>query len=151
MRKVKGAKLVNYFTRKLKFTIDGARLRFDGLDIKNKKGPPDFIVGLITSHYIRQLKARALVILASASIDDWKKLADRSDGAEHYVEGDILRIGGSLTGKTTGYLFKEIGKGINRGLTKGTSDVGNGIQQITESIGVGAVNTIRIIVGKNHH
>jgi hypothetical protein len=78
-------------------------------------------------------------LLTATSIDEWKQLAGRDDGKDSYVEGDILRMGGNLAGKSAGYIVKQVGKGIGSTLKTGTSELGRGIQNVTEVMGIGAV------------
>jgi hypothetical protein len=75
--------------------------------------------------------------LTATSIDEWRLLSGRDDGKESYVEGDILRTTGNLAGRSAGYIVKKVGQGIGKGLSAGTAEVGNGIQTVSEAIGVG--------------
>jgi hypothetical protein len=139
LQNVKGAKIVDYFTKKLNFTVDSAKLRFSGFQVNNVKGPPSRIIELVKAFYSSQMKTKIFTLLTATSIDEWHQLAGRDEGAKGYIEGDLLRTAGNLTGKSAGYLVKKVGQGIGFGLTAGTAEVGNGIQNMTEAIGVGAV------------
>jgi len=139
VKNVKSAKIVNYFTKKLNFTINKAQLRFAGFTLNNAKGPPDRILQSVQVFYVGQIKKKLFILLTSTSIDEWKQLAGRDDGESNYVEGDILRMAGNLTGKSAGYLVKKVGQGLSQGVTASTSGVGDGIQTVSEAIGVGAV------------
>ncbi len=139
VKNVKSAKIVNYFTKKLNFTINKAQLRFAGFTLNNAKGPPDRIMQSVQVFYMGQIKKKLFILLTSTSIDEWKQLAGRDDGESNYVEGDILRMAGNLTGKSAGYIVKKVGQGLSQGVTAGTSGVGDGIQTVSEAIGVGAV------------
>ncbi len=136
---VRSAKIVDYFTKKLNFTVDSAKLKFSGFQVHNVKGPPERILDLFKAFYSSQMKSKIFTLLTATSIDEWKQLAGRDDGERGYLEGDLLRTAGNLTGKSAGFLVKKVGQGIGYGLTTGTAEVGNGIQNMTEAIGVGAV------------
>lgn len=139
VKNVHSAKIVDYFTKKLTFTVDSAKLKFSGFQVHNVKGPPERIIELITAFYSHQMKSKILTLLTSTSIDEWQQLAGRDEGEKGYIEGDLLRTAGNLTGKSAGYIVKKVGQGINYGLTAGTAEVGNGIQSMSEAVGVGAV------------
>lgn len=136
---VQSAKIVGYFMKKLNFTVDSAKLKFSGFQVHNVKGPPERILELVKAFYSSQMKSKIFTLLTATSIDEWKQLAGRDDGERGYLEGDLLRTAGNLTGKSAGFLVKKVGQGIGYGLTAGTAEVGNGIQNVTEAIGVGAV------------
>merc|ERR1712194_203951 len=57
-----GAKLTNYFTSRLKFTIDRADLRFQGYMVRDIKGPPDRLTDIIKAVYSAQLKSKFLTL-----------------------------------------------------------------------------------------
>lgn len=139
VQNIGSAKIVNYFTKKLNFTVDRARLKFASFSLNNVKGPPDRIVQSVKTFYLAQMKKKMFTLLTATSIDEWKQLAGRDDGKDSYVEGDILRMGGNLAGKSAGYLVKQVGKGIGSTLKTGTSELGKGIQNVTEVMGIGAV------------
>ncbi len=139
VKNVKSAKLMVYFMKKLNFTVEKASLKFAGFSCNNIKGPPDRIIESVKAFYIAQLKKKLFSLLTATSIDEWRILAGRDDGKDSYVEGDILRTTGNLAGRSAGYLLKKVGQGIGQGLTIGTAEVGNGIQNATEAMGVGVV------------
>lgn len=139
VKNVKSAKFVTYFIQKLNFTVDKAHLHFAGFSCTNMKGPPDRIIDSVKAFYLSQIKKKLFILLTATSIDEWRLLSGRDDGKESYVEGDILRTTGNLAGRSAGYLVKKVGQGIGKGLSAGTAEVGNGIQTISEAIGVGAV------------
>ena len=56
-----------------------------------------------------------------------------------YAEDDILRTTGHFAGRSAVFLVKKVGKGIGQGFAVGTAEVGNGIQNVSEAIGAGAV------------
>lgn len=145
VKNVQTAKIVNYFTKKLNFTVDKAHLRFAGFTLNNAKGPPDRILQSVKIFYTGQMKKKLFTLLTSTSIDEWKQLAGRDDGKSSYVEGDILRIAGNLTGKSAGFLVKKVGQGIGAGVTTSTAEVGKGIQNVSEAMGIGVVGS-----GLNH-
>jgi len=139
VKNVKSAKLVVYFMKKLNFTVDKARLNFAGFSCNNIKGPPDRIIGSVKAFYVGQLKKKLFSLLTATSIDEWRQLAGRDDGKDSYVEGDILRTTGNLAGRSVGFLVKKFGQGIGQGVAAGTAEVGNGIQNVSEAIGVGVI------------
>ncbi len=139
VQNVRGAKLIDYFTKKLNFTVDRARLKFSGFKVHNVKGPADRIIDLVKAFYSSQMKSKIFTLLTATSIDEWQQLAGREEGERGYLEGDLLRTAGNLTGKSAGYVVKKVGQGIGFGLAAGTAEIGNGIQDFTEAIGVGAV------------
>jgi len=139
VRKVRGAKFINYFTTKLKFTIEKAEIKLPGYTMRNVKGPPDRIFEMIKAFYSSNLKRKLFHLLAATSIDDWKSFAGREDGDETYLEGDILRLTGNLAGRSAGFILKKVGQGIGYGVVAGTAGLGNSIQQVTEVLGVGVV------------
>ena len=134
-----GANFINYFTTRLKFTVDNAEIRFPGFIQKQVKGPPDRIVEEIKAFYLSQLKFKLLHLVTATSLDDWKELTGRYDGTEGYLEGDILRLTGTLAGRSANFLFKRVGSGLGSGVKVGSELLGSGIQQMTEAMGVGAV------------
>ena len=137
VKNVKSAKLVVYFMKKLNFTVDRARLQFAGFSCNNVKGPPDRIVQSVKAFYLAQMKKKLFSLLTATSIDEWKQLAGRDDGKESYVEGDILRMTGNLAGRSAGYLVKKVGEGLGKGFAAGTAEVGHGILNVSEAMGVG--------------
>jgi len=139
VQNVRGAKLIDYFTKKLNFTVDRAKLKFSGFQVENVKGPADRIIDLVKAFYSSQMKSKIFTLLKATSIDEWQQLAGREEGEKGYLEGDLLRTAGNLTGKSAGYIVKKVGQGIGFGLAAGTAEVGNGIQDFSEAIGVGAV------------
>jgi hypothetical protein len=139
VQNIGSAKIVNYFTKKLNFTVDRARLKFAGFSLNNVKGPPDRIIQSVKTFYLAQMKKKMFTLLTATSIDEWKQLAGRDDGKDSYVEGAILRMGGNLAGKSAGYIVKQVGKGIGSTLKTGTSELGKGIQNVTEVMGIGVV------------
>jgi len=141
VQNVRGAKLINYFTKKLKFTVKDAQLNFAGYTVENVNGPPDRIIEVFKAYYFSQMKRKLLVLISSSSLDDWKLLADREGGSDQYIEGDIMRVGGTIAGKSAGFILNNAGKGIAKGLSFGTSHLGDGIQSATEVIGVGLVGS----------
>ena len=139
VQNVKGAKLMNYFTKKLKFTVENARLNFKGYTVKDLNGPPDRILEVFKAYYYSQMKGKLLVLISATSLDDWKLLAEREGGIEQYVEGDIMRITGNIAGKSAGFILNNAGKTIRQTLSVGTSQIGDGIESVTEVIGIGPV------------
>lgn len=109
---VAGAGITNYFTRKLKFTIDKAELNFARYEDKTLKGPPDRLIETLSTVYVGRMKFKVVSLLSAASLQDWRYLAARDSGDDEYVEGDILRATGNLAGKSAGVVFKKVGQGF---------------------------------------
>jgi vacuolar protein sorting-associated protein 13A/C len=86
---VRGATLTNYFTRKLKFSIDKAKLKFGKYENRSLKGPPDRLLESLGAVYVGRMKFKVLALLSSASLQDWQFLAAR-EGDDEYVEGESL-------------------------------------------------------------
>lgn len=86
-RNVRGAALTNYFTRKLKFSIDKAELKFGKYENKKMKGQLDQLMESLGAVYASRMKFKVLTLLSSASLQDWKFLAAR-EGNDAYVEGE---------------------------------------------------------------
>lgn len=84
---VRGAALTNYFTRRLKFSIDKAELRFGRYENRGLKGPPDRLVESLGAVYASRMKFKIVTLLTAASFQDWKFLAARDNGDDEYVEG----------------------------------------------------------------
>jgi len=134
-----GAKLMNYFTQQLKFTIQNANLKFPGYITRNMKGPIDHMILPFTTFYISRIKAQLLALMTAVSLQDWKYLTNREDGDDEFVEGDILRLTGNMAGRSVGYIFNKVGQGIGDGVSTLTSTLGNEFEKTTELIGAGAV------------
>jgi len=94
-----GAAVTNYFTRKLKFTIEKAELNFTRYEDRTLKGPLDRLIEALSTVYVGRMKFKVVSLLSAASLQDWRYLAARDDGNDEYVEGDILRATGNLAGK----------------------------------------------------
>jgi hypothetical protein len=145
-RGVRGANIMNYFTRHLKFQIDKAELNFARYEARGVKGPPDRLVEILLTVYLARMKLKFISIMSAASFQDWKFLASRDDGDDAFVDGDILRVTGNLAGKTANAVFRKAGEGLGRGVTFATSTLGDGIETATSAIGarrVGAgVNSV---------
>jgi len=139
IRGVRGAKLANYFTTRLKFTIDRAELRFQGYMARDIKGPPDRLADTIKTVYATQLKTKMITLMTATSFQDWKYLTARDSGGEEFIEGDLLRMTGNLTGRSAKYVLKKLGDGIGDSVVAMTGTIGGGIQDATESIGIGYV------------
>lgn len=139
LRGFKGAYVMNYFTRRLKFKIQNAELCFARYEASDVKGPPDHIVELISTVYLSRMKTKVLTILTAASFQDWKFLASREGGEDAFKEGDILRATGNVAGSTADYLFQQAGKGLGSGVRNVASSLGGGIESATDAIGVRAL------------
>ena len=135
----RGAKLTNYFTTRLKFTITGADLRFKGYMGRDVKGPPDRVIDTVKAVYTAQLKSKMVQLMTATSINDWKYLAARESGSEEFIEGDIFRVTGNLAGRSAKFVLKKSGDYIGDSLVAVTRGIGGGVQEATESVGLGQV------------
>lgn len=147
-----GAAVTNYFTRKLKFTIDKAELKFSRFRDRTLKGPMDRLIEALTTVYIGQLKFKVVSLLSAASVQDWRFLAARDDGNDEYVEGDILRATGNLAGKSAALVVKSVGRGVGGAFVGVSSFVGEGIEHGTSKIGARRVGTgvSSVVTGIGH-
>ena len=136
---VRGAKLMNYITTRLKFTVEKADIRFAPYVAKNVKGPPDRLIEMITAVYSSRMKFKLVTLLNSVTLQDWKYLSGREDHGDEFVEGDILRSTGNLAGRSAGYVLKKVGQGLGDGVSSVTGSIGNEIQRTSEKMGAGAV------------
>jgi len=132
---VRGATLMNYFTQKLKFTIDKAELNFARYEDRSLTGPPDRLLESLATVYKSRMKFKLVTLLTAASLQDWKFLAARGDGDDEYVEGDLLRATGNLAGKSAHLVFKRVGQGLGTGLSDLSRAVGNSIENTTDKMG----------------
>lgn len=136
---VRGAKLMNYATTRLKFTVDKADIRFAGYITKNVKGPPDRLVEMVIAVYSSRMKLKLVTLLNSVTLQDWRYLSGREDRGDEYIEGDILRLTGNLAGRSAGYVLKKVGQGLGDGVSSFSASVGEEIQRSSERVGAGAV------------
>ena len=137
--KAPGAKLMNYFTHRLKFTIQNADLKFPGYITRNIKGPSDRLIDNVTTFYISRIKLQFVTLMSAVSLQDWKYLTNRESGDDEFVEGDILRLTGNMAGRSVGYVVKKVGEGLGDGVSTLTTSIGNEFEKTTEFIGAGAV------------
>ena len=86
----KGAALVNYFTHKLKFSIDKAGLRFARYQNRHLRGPSDRLVESLMAVYVSRMKFKIVTILSASSLQDWRSLANRDGDEDEYVEGEFF-------------------------------------------------------------
>ena len=147
-----GAAITNYFTRKLKFTIDKAELKFSRFRDRTLKGPMDILIEALTTVYIGQLKFKVVSLLSAASVQDWRFLAARDDGNDEYVEGDILRATGNLAGRSAALVVKSVGRGVGGVFVGASSFVGEGIEHGASKIGARRVGTgvSSVVTGLGH-
>jgi len=149
-RNVQGAALTNYFTRKLKFSIDNAELKFARYENRGLNGPQDRLIESLVAVYASRMKFKVITLLSAASLQDWKFLAAR-DGDDEYVDGDVLRATGNLAGMSAGMVLGTVGQGLGDGVSNITRTLGNGIEGATGLVGarkVGAgVNTVLSGIG----
>lgn len=139
LENVRGAKLMNYFTQRMKFKVDRAELKFSRYEASSIKGPPDRLIELLLAVYTKRMKMKAVSMLTAVSFQDWKNLAARDDGQDDFKEGDILRATGNLAGGTAGYFAKKVGRGLGSGVANVTSALGNEIEEATGAVGARAV------------
>lgn len=130
-----GAAITNYFTRKLKFTIDKAELNFSRYEDRSLKGPSDRLFETLSTVYMGRMKFKVVSLLSAASLQDWRYLAARESGEDEYIEGDILRATGNLAGKSAGTVMKVLGKGVGGAVAGASSFVGDGIEGGASKIG----------------
>ena len=146
-----GSAMMNYISRRLKFTIDRAELNFARYEDRSLKGPPDRLFENLFAVYMSRMKFKLVTLLTSASLQDWKFLADRGRGDDEYVEGDILRAAGNLTGKASNLIFKRVGQTVGDGVSDFTRRFGDTIESTSDKIGAGrvgaGVNTVISGVG----
>jgi vacuolar protein sorting-associated protein 13A/C len=130
---------MNYFTRKLKFKVDRATLKFSKYETSNVKGPPDQLIQLLIAVYSQRMKYKVVSMLSAVSFDDWKNLAARDSGNDEFQDGDLLRVTGNLAGGTAGYFAKQVGGGIGTGIHTVTRVLGKEIEDATDKVGARAV------------
>ena len=136
LKGVRGAHIMNYFTGRLKFKIEKAELNFARYEVRNVKGPPDRLLELISTVYMSRMKLKFVTLMTAASFQDWKFLADREEGDDAFVEGDLLRVTGNIAGSTANVLFKKAGRGLGHGVSFATGAIGNSIESASDAIGV---------------
>jgi len=136
---VRGAKLMNYFTQSLKFTVDKAGLSFAGYIERDIRGPPDRFIELLSAEYTSRMKYQFLALVKATSFNDWKNLTGRKDGSDEYVEGDAIRSAGHLTGKSVGFALKSASTGLGDGISSITGVIGTGVINASDAIGAGDV------------
>ena len=130
-----GANLMRYFTQQLKFTVDHCNLHFARYEETHIKGPMDRVREIFTAVYISRMKLKAVQILAAASFGDWKSLSARDDGDDEFVDGDLLRVSGTLAGNSVAFAFNKVGRGIGKGVTVGFEAIGGGIENGASLLG----------------
>jgi len=146
---VRGARLTNYFTTHLKFTIDKAELRFQGYMAKDIKGPPDRIFDTLKAVYIAQLRSKTLTLLSATNFQDWKYLAGRETGGDEYIRGDLLRVTGNLIGNLAGTIGGAITAPCrqeeNSGAKKNNPlvSVGEGVGNVISGVNRGVTGSIQ--------
>lgn len=139
LQNVRGAKLINYFTQKLKFKVDRADLKFSRYETSNVKGPPDQLIQILVAVYSQKMKYKVVSMLTAVSFEDWKNLASRDSGGDDFQDGDILRVTGNLAGGTAGLFARRVGGGLGTGINTVTSALGNEIEEATDMVGARAL------------
>ena len=130
-----GAVVANYFTRKLKFTIDKAELNFSRYEDRSLKGPVDRLIETLSTVYVGRMKFKVVSLLSAASLQDWRYLAARDTGDDEYVEGDILRATGNIAGKSANIVLRAVGRGVGGAVAGVSTFVGEGIEGGASKIG----------------
>lgn len=136
---VRGANAMNYFSRKLKFKIEKAELKFARYEAASIDGPPDRFIEILSTVYMSRVKMKLVTILSAATFQDWKTLASRDGGDDEFVDGDILRATGNIAGRTANLLLRGVGTGIGSGVSNITSTIGDGFEHATTAIGANRV------------
>lgn len=111
---VSGGQIVKYFTQRLKFKIENAELTFGSYETTNLKGPSDRLVEVLQAVYLSRLKMKMVSIMTASSFQDWKGLANRENGDDTFMEGDLARVTGNLAGKTANMVFKNAGRSLGK-------------------------------------
>lgn len=147
-----GAAITNYFTRKLKFTIDKAELNFARYEDRTLRGPYDRLIEALSTVYLGRMKFKVVSLLSAASLQDWRYLAARDSGDDEYVEGDILRATGNLTGKTAGVVFRKVGQGLGSAVIGASNFVSDAIEDQTSKLGARRLGTgvSSVVTGVGH-
>ena len=140
-RNTRGANLMNYFTRRLKFKIDRAELKYKDFSVTDVRGGADRLLELLSTTYVSRTKFKLLSILSATSFRDWKYIASRSEGDDKYLEGDIMRVTGNLAGRSANYILKKAGAGLGDGIKLATSQMGDGFESAAGAVGVGALGS----------
>ena len=130
---------MNYFSRKLKFKIEKAELKFARYEAVSIDGPPDRFIEILSTVYMSRVKMKLVTILSAATFQDWKTLASRDGGDDEFVDGDILRATGNIAGRTANLLLRGVGTGIGSGVSNITSTIGDGFEHATTAIGANRV------------
>jgi len=130
-----GAAITNYFTRKLKFTIEKAELNFARYEDRSLRGPSDRLLETLSTVYVGRMKYKVVSLLSAASLQDWRFLAARDTGDDEYMEGDILRATGNIAGKSAGFVLKAVGRGVGGAVSGVSTFVGDGIEGGASKIG----------------
>jgi len=130
-----GAYLMRYFTQQLKFTIKNCNLRFAHYEEHSLTGPADRLIEILMTVYISRIKLKAVTILAASSFSDWKNLSGRDSGDDEFVDGDVLRVSGTIAGNSAAYAFKRVGRGLGKGISSGFDKIGGGLENGAALIG----------------
>jgi hypothetical protein len=138
-RNVPGARIMNYFTTKLKFSLDQAELSFSRYDVSNLKGPAEKLLEVVTAVYTSRMKLKIVSFLSAVSFHDWKLLALRDSGDDRYQGGDIVRVTGNLAGKSADLVLRKVGQGLGNSMSTVASQLGNQIENATEMVGAKAI------------
>ena len=136
-----GAHLMRYFTQQLKFTIKDCDLRFSPYEKHSLQGPMDRLIEILTAVYVARVKLKAVSILAASSFSDWKSLAARDGGDDEFVDGDVLRVTGTMAGNSVAYAFNKVGRGLGKGITAGFDTIGGGIENGAALVGARGVGS----------
>lgn len=136
-----GAHLMRYFTQQLKFTIDHCDLRFARYEEESLKGPRDRLIEILTAVYVSRVKLKIVTILAAATFGDWKDLAARDEGDDEFVDGDLLRVTGSVAGNSVAFAFNKVGRDLGSSVTVGVQAIGQGVENGAALLGAKGLGT----------
>ena len=137
VKNVPGAQLLNYITKRLKFSIDRAELKFARFEGKSMKGPPNRLLESLYAVYVSRMKFKVASLLTAASFEDWKFIAARTDGNDEFVDGDVLRATGNLAGTAAARILGATGRHLGGGVSGLTQVIGSGLETATTAVGAG--------------
>jgi len=133
------AKLLNYLTTQLKFTLDKADLNFRGYSVRDKRGTLGEIADIISAYYALNLKKMWFRIITAVDFQDWKRWAGRDQGDDEFQRGDVFRAAGNVLGRGTSSALGSFGRTVNGKITLVRSTVRGATKTVTGSVGLGAV------------
>eukprot|EP00956_Cyclotella_meneghiniana_P044686 scaffold330952_cov89-Cyclotella_meneghiniana.AAC.1 len=84
-----------------------------------------------------------VTLMTATSIQDWKYLTARESGGEEFIEGDLLRMTGNLAGRSAKFVLKKSGGIQDVSETIGVGAVGAGVNSLVSGIGEGVSSTVK--------